>query len=478
MSDNKEVWMPDAIGRRWVTSPFVLILAGSASGAIPVIQENFQDDAPGGSWKGNFGNLPTNVGLPGQWLPSGHIANLSPFFPNNMDNDWRPLVQSDANDASGSPANLPAGVYMASLNRVGVQTGTAGVFNMDGIIKFTLANGTARPAVTGEKIRGSFDFSINEGIFGFGFTDNISALQSYQASLPPWVGTGSSPVMMPTGFTDREPDGEGGFTRVGFSPNVTGQISINTGFNGIFTHACVDVAENGGAGDGFVDQGNNNPKTDPLSTAHRPLATNARQTIKFEYTVGNSVFDLLQVDQDGPDNPLGFVDILQMPDNPSTPAKDTPNPNGPMPIGKIMPSIEGFFFTGGHTKLTEAFYDNIFVELVPSVILLLGDANHDGTVNTLDFDELSSHFNQTTTLNWANGDTTADFNGDGVINAMDFNAIAANFGSTASGSALGEAVPEPASLGVLGLIALSLVTRRARRVSFYNRPTGQGNLSI
>jgi autotransporter-associated beta strand protein len=100
----------------------------------------------------------------------------------------------------------------------------------------------------------------------------------------------------------------------------------------------------------------------------------------------------------------------------------------------------------------------------------LGDANVDGVVNTGDFTALAAHFNNSGLATpgqpiWAEG----DFNYDGKVNALDFNMVASNFGATAiAGSgldapALGTLVPEPASLGLLGSIAL-LGLRRRRAV--------------
>src|SRR5207249_3811625 len=111
---------------------------------------------------------------------------------------------------------------------------------------------------------------------------------------------------------------------------------------------------------------------------------------------------------------------------------------------------------------SEFFYDDWFIDIIPKATAIPGDANHDGTVNTLDFNELATHFNQSTTLNWANGDVTADFNGDGKINALDFNTIATNFG--ASGSApLGGLVPGPAALSLMAIGGAFGVVRRRRK---------------
>jgi hypothetical protein len=67
-----------------------------------------------------------------------------------------------------------------------------------------------------------------------------------------------------------------------------------------------------------------------------------------------------------------------------------------------------------------------------------GDANVDGTVNSLDFSALAANFNKTN-VGWVEG----DFGGDGKANAIDFNSLASNYGKiTASlGLAANSEVP-------------------------------------
>jgi hypothetical protein len=96
----------------------------------------------------------------------------------------------------------------------------------------------------------------------------------------------------------------------------------------------------------------------------------------------------------------------------------------------------------------------------PGTILIrytyYGDANCDGTVNTLDFNSLAQNFNSTSQI-WSGG----DFNYDGVVNALDFNALATNFGQVLASPPLGSVVPEP-SLAAAILSGL-LMLRRIRR---------------
>ena len=62
---------------------------GGPGGTLDVVREDFQDDTAG-PWLSNTGNAPQSNGRPGQWVPSGHVANDNPTNP-NLDFDWRPL---------------------------------------------------------------------------------------------------------------------------------------------------------------------------------------------------------------------------------------------------------------------------------------------------------------------------------------------------------------------------------------------------
>jgi len=93
-----------------------------------------------------------------------------------------------------------------------------------------------------------------------------------------------------------------------------------------------------------------------------------------------------------------------------------------------------------------------------------GDNNVDGTVDLTDFTFLAAHFNQQTGATWIDG----DYNYDGKVDLTDFTFLAGNFnaaafGDSAPAASLGSVVPEPASFGLLGLVAGGLMARRRRR---------------
>jgi Dockerin type I domain/PEP-CTERM motif len=77
---------------------------------------------------------------------------------------------------------------------------------------------------------------------------------------------------------------------------------------------------------------------------------------------------------------------------------------------------------------------------------ILGDVNHDGTVDLLDLNAVKNHFGE-------DGSAGGDANGDGVVNLEDLNAVKNNFGASSAGFS---SVPEPTSFGLL-LVAAGCV---------------------
>jgi hypothetical protein len=97
-----------------------------------------------------------------------------------------------------------------------------------------------------------------------------------------------------------------------------------------------------------------------------------------------------------------------------------------------------------------------------------GDANGDGTVNAFDLSVLGGHWQQT---GLTGGASVGDFNGDGTVNSFDLSILGGNWQKVwttglvpadASASAAVAAAPEPASLGVLAIGAVTLLSRRKK----------------
>lgn len=445
--------------RVFAVSTIVLVGASLTLGGIPVIDEDFTDD-PGGGWKSNFGYVPLNDGKAGEWVADGYTDANGRL--NNPDNDWSPLVQSavgqpntgEALDKFGRVSSgAPSLNFFGSQNRVGDDTGEVGVYNFGGILKFQLADGTDRPAVMGDKISGTFRLYLQSGNFGFGFTDDIPALQAYQATMPEWSGAVGSPIMMPTAYSNGDWE---------VSPNVSGHMAINIGYNNLHTHAVVDVVENGGAGDGKVDIGSMGvhiPKVDPFDMIGR-VNKSTPSILHFEYTLGNSTYDVLQVDQGN-----GFEDIVQCnsedcqagPGNPPMWDAAVPDPGGPMPVGRILDSISGMFITGGNSQLTEAWFDDLYVEIAGEMPVVRGDYNENGTVDAADYTRWRDSLG---TDNVLPNDEIG-----GTIDVLQYTQWSDAFTPIGGGSEAA-AVPEPSTVGLVLLATwIAAFCRVAPRVT-------------
>lgn len=168
-----------------------------------------------------------------------------------------------------------------------------------------LTDGTARPALASDpelggganKIKGSFEFLHGDGNFVVGFTSDIDALVAWQTANTYVFLPGLHPTNFPTAFSNYNHIG------VGMPTGVTGIISMVGGFSSAVptTHAVVPYDRVNRL---VLDTGST-AMTNQLDTRdNRPFAPfemkleffdEFYQRIIFEYTLGNSTYDLLQV---------------------------------------------------------------------------------------------------------------------------------------------------------------------------------------
>jgi hypothetical protein len=87
----------------------------------------------------------------------------------------------------------------------------------------------------------------------------------------------------------------------------------------------------------------------------------------------------------------------------------------------------------------------------------LGDANGDSKVDINDLNVVLANYDKSTGMNWATG----DFKGDGIVDINDLNVLLSNYDQTSRASLA--AVPEPASLLLLGISSIGLLSYGCRR---------------
>ena len=96
-------------------------------------------------------------------------------------------------------------------------------------------------------------------------------------------------------------------------------------------------------------------------------------------------------------------------------------------------------------------FDDYEAHVYKLIILLQGDANHDGVVSAGDYASVQANFG-----NVGIG-IEGDANGDGVVSAGDYASVQANFGNVAPTV---QATPEPATMSLLVLGGLAMLKRR------------------
>ena len=119
------------------------------------------------------------------------------------------------------------------------------------------------------------------------------------------------------------------------------------------------------------------------------------------------------------------------------------------------------------TANTLGWKDDNVNKLITVAWTLYGDANLDGTVNLSDLGFLGDNYGATSGGTWAKG----DFNYDGQVNLSDLGFLGDQYGKSVAGfvtaGPVGNAAPEPSSLLMLALVAISIGVWRLLRPQCY-----------
>ena len=464
--------------------------------AVVVVFENFEDDPvvnkpftqPG------LTGPPTNVGLPGTWIPNQYVIP-DPWF-DEMDGDpdtnhqlqvVGELVPEASNEAffqqrhtlcprfmqcgqnPMKPGEYPDGVDLG-LTEEGIRhfwaTSEKGNYNgdcadlgltepgpcasdqfsRDGFLQFSLADGTPRPAVVGDVLKVAMDLRVYEGIAAFALTNDIQKMAADTATHPELTKNKVS-----FGQTFHAIDE--GLSRLDIHPNVVALLTDGTGKNGEHFDSW--------------RPGNTRIELDPDLNNHEPLhqmdywaPVEFMNHLEFTYTVGNDTFDEMiltyvesggdilteEVKQDGLDElvPITQPEVLD-------PAQ---NPDGPN-------HVDGFIFSNSRNNSMHPHYriDNICIvingsldECAAGPEPLIGDANGDGQVTGADLIAVQQNFG-----NSGDPGISGDANNDGLVTGADLISVQQNFGKAAA-----VPVPEPATAAAL-FVLVGLIGRRWTR---------------
>src|SRR5205823_9791612 len=102
-------------------------------------------------------------------------------------------------------------------------------------------------------------------------------------------------------------------------------------------------------------------------------------------------------------------------------------PNGILPDGNYQGTVLA-------AQVADSFGNALPANVPFSFFVLSADANHDRSVNTIDFNILAANFSQSNKT-FSQG----DFNYDGIVNTVDFNLLASNFSKSIAPSAASRA---------------------------------------
>ncbi len=435
-----------------------------------VVYEDFEDDTPTnfvGYDAPGLDGPPTNTGRPGTWIPNQYDQLdwfNNPWFDDldtDPDTNWQLQVTSDIGpDRAGNEAffqnqhtSAPLYIHWSGMQQDcatsgQTQPGPCNVarFSRDGFLEFSLADGTRRPAMPGETLKVSFDFTFFDGIPVFALTNDVhqmaadTADETLHEPLTKWtVGFGQP-------FNPLDEGLEAWFNGSPQHPNVVSLLAMTNNFNQRAFDVRIpnpnqpDVDQKVIALDpDFVEPIFQQDPDDPDGNDY-PYAT-----LAFEYTVGESNFDVMTIDKhDG-----NGAQVVQQ------------EQGGLVPIGRpgvTTTGIDGIVFSDTGTKQAAYMLDNIFIEILTGAAPLPGDANNDNLVTGADLITVQQNFGNVDANSPTDGLFLGDANDDGLVTGADLITVQQNFGNVAASPI---AVPEPTAM-LISCIGLLALCRRGR----------------
>ena len=479
---------------------------------------------------GHINGAPTNVGRPGRWIPNQYpigspTEDGSGFqdgqwfdpFDVNPDTDWQMAVVTDFRMMSiirdGPPRDGNEGYLInhhqgdcTSANPCdtpGAIGFTSHKMAREGFIKFTDGADNDVATEAGDVLRGSFMFVSPGGNTTWGLASDIQAIADSTSKVDEDLNGDGAPDHMPVtkwavGFGQAFNPIDVGLPFWQGEPNlpdVVAQIGFGGGFNQTFLQTssedgaqvhldpdpdnCINLSFEVGECSLALDDPENSPFYRRHTTESGADPHFRYQKLEFQYTVGQTTWDLLQLD--------GF-DVITCEKNQS---KDC-DPEKPLadnvPITRPGDVIDGIFFgTTGQRNSNALFVDDICITINesldgcnltggepgtgsssggggggggdPEPTVLIGDANNDDQVTGSDLIAVQQNFG-TVYPSDANcdGQGPGDANDDCQVTGSDLIAVQQNFGTVATAAP----VPEPATSALVGLGLLAATGRRRR----------------